>query len=374
MEIVKQKMKFDVYKSVLAICVVVFVVISVQYHKKTTTLDADLYAVTQIESMHSNIQRVSKLELENNVDDDLIKMIDYISYDLLPSDKDSQYFVGNDEMLYILKDVIADWENFKEVVYNFRENGEREILFSTSENAYNNTSTYIKSLKVYTEESSDSISSLETILVGLVAIIALILIKILLNTVKELQHNKEISKEMYIDAATGIYNRSKCQEIMKTPPNSGDKHRAVVIFDLNDLKKTNDSLGHRAGDQLIHDFAQQVKNATKIFPYEIFVGRYGGDEFMAFLDAVDVRDVELYIEEVNYLLKNFNETEGKAYKLSCAAGYGITTDNNKNLTIKELFDIADADMYKNKITMKEKKRQELIAQGVEVAEEVDDRL
>lgn len=180
---------------------------------------------------------------------------------------------------------------------------------------------------------------------------------------------------MFIDLSTGLYNRSKCQEILKNPvtPNNS-KERAVVIFDLNDLKKTNDSLGHRAGDQLISYFAEQVKKATKIFPYETFVGRYGGDEFMAFFDSVDVEDVESYIQEVDFLLNNFNETQNKPYKLSCAAGYSITTPETQSYTMRELFDRADANMYQNKLAMKEKKRQELIAQGIEVEEVVDDRL
>ncbi len=157
-------------------------------------------------------------------------------------------------------------------------------------------------------------------------------------------------------------------------PSETEKERAVIIFDLNDLKKTNDNLGHRAGDQLIYDFAQQIKKATNSFDHEIFVGRYGGDEFMAFLDGVEEQDVTQYIDEVYRILQNFNETQGRQYALSCAAGYGITTKENRLLTVRELFDIADEDMYKNKMAMKEKKKQELLALGLGADVQIDDRL
>lgn len=370
----RQKIKWDIYKVLLLICAIATIIIALVYQNKISTLDIDKEGLSQIETIHSGVQRVSKLELEYSPDTELIATIDAVAFDLIPINKKSKYFNNSQESSVIAKNIVGDWNTFKESLDDFHINGDRDILFFASENNYNDSSSSIKIVKAYIDKESETILQLQMSLSMMVAVIVLILLKVLFSTFKELQHNKEISKEMYIDTATGIYNRSKCQEVMKMPISTSDKERAVVIFDLNDLKKTNDSLGHRAGDQLIFHFAEQVKNATNIFSYEIFVGRYGGDEFMAFLDSVDQRDVERYIEEVNYLLNQFNETQNKSYKLSCAAGYGITTKDTKMLTTKELFDIADEDMYKNKIAMKAKKKQELIAQGIELPDEVDDRL
>lgn len=372
-------LKLDIFKVLLIFFtgLIVFVFITLINYDTTISLNKD--GVAKLEALSSNIQRISKFELENNKDDNLINEVDVICSELTTiDDGEEQYFEKSDEITAIVNDMVNDWNDFKEIVYDYRldESGNRDMLFSASEQNYSKSSDRMKFVNDHMNEYSAERDTIQNVLVANFVCIALLLVKILMNTHKELEENKKLSEGMFIDTATGIYNRSKCQEIMKTPPLLADnkKNRAVVIFDLNDLKKTNDSLGHRAGDELIFDFAQQVKKATDTFENDIFVGRYGGDEFVAFLDEIMEQDVLDYIEEVRNLMTKFNETENKGYNLSSAIGYGITTDDTKTMTVKELFDVADGDMYENKIAMKEKKRQELIAQGVEVPDEVDDRL
>ena len=52
----------------------------------------------------------------------------------------------------------------------------------------------------------------------------------------------------------------------------------MVFIDLNDLKKTNDSLGHDAGDQLLQVTAETI---MEFFNENGFTSRWGGDEFVA---------------------------------------------------------------------------------------------
>lgn len=62
------------------------------------------------------------------------------------------------------------------------------------------------------------------------------------------------NQKAYIDLHTGLPNKSKCEELfhnvefIKTPT-------ACIVFDMNNLKRVNDSLGHSIGDQLILNFA-----------------------------------------------------------------------------------------------------------------------
>jgi diguanylate cyclase (GGDEF)-like protein len=58
------------------------------------------------------------------------------------------------------------------------------------------------------------------------------------------------------------------------------KNYAVVVFDLNGLKKVNDTLGHEEGDCYIKEFGQVLK---KTFQDYGFVGRTGGDEFQVLI-------------------------------------------------------------------------------------------
>lgn len=67
----------------------------------------------------------------------------------------------------------------------------------------------------------------------------------------------------------------------------------MIIFDLNDLKEVNDTLGHIAGDTLIMNFAHIIRTSI---PEKYFVGRYGGDEFIALLNDVSEDEVKSIIK------------------------------------------------------------------------------
>lgn len=86
------------------------------------------------------------------------------------------------------------------------------------------------------------------------------------------------------------------------------KEFAVAVFDLNDLKKVNDTLGHEAGDQYVKDSCKFICQRFKYSP----VFRIGGDEFVVILEGIDYEDRE-------EILKGFEEdidriSEGKGVK------------------------------------------------------------
>ena len=56
------------------------------------------------------------------------------------------------------------------------------------------------------------------------------------------------------------------------------------MFDMNNLKQINDSLGHAAGDSAIQNFARMLRLSV---PEHYFVGRFGGDEFLVILHHAD---------------------------------------------------------------------------------------
>ena len=114
--------------------------------------------------------------------------------------------------------------------------------------------------------------------------------------VKVSNANRQLEQKAYIDLHTGLPNKSKCEELfhnvefIKTPT-------ACIVFDMNNLKRVNDSLGHSIGDQLILNFARLLRNSI---PAKHFVGRYGGDEFMAVIyDATRESITEILTEFQN---------------------------------------------------------------------------
>ncbi|MFI3174090.1 MAG: GGDEF domain-containing protein [Bacillota bacterium] len=374
MKILK-KWKLDIFKILLGVFIVSAIALSMFVSTQQNILDTDMAIVARVETIGSGVQRIAKLELENNPDDELLQTLRDSVNEVEVNEEYASHFPENPETITVLDDYIENFHDFDRAITKYHENKDRDAFFLVSENNYEISSSAARTLYAYVIEVETEINQYRKLITGNVIAIAIVLLKILIDTLAELKRNKKLSEGMFIDASTGIYNRAKCQEVLAStdPPKAG-KERAIIIFDLNDLKKTNDNLGHRAGDSLIANFAHQLKEATHIFSEEVVVGRYGGDEFMAFFQSTTDREVNLYLEEVQYLIDKFNESGVEQFTLSCAAGYSITSKERPNMTNQEIFDEADEDMYKNKIEMKRKKKEALEAQGIEVPDHVDDRL
>lgn len=81
------------------------------------------------------------------------------------------------------------------------------------------------------------------------------------------------------DWLTGVLNRRGIAlEFVERAGSSG----SVIMFDVDDMKQVNDTLGHRAGDDLLKAVAGRVRSCTQS---KDAVGRWGGDEFVVLTDA-----------------------------------------------------------------------------------------
>ena len=118
----------------------------------------------------------------------------------------------------------------------------------------------------------------------------------------------------------------------------------IIVLDLNDLKKVNDSLGHDAGDPYIQNSCKMICEKFKRSP----VFRIGGDEFVVLLQGEDYR-------ERNELLFSFNckiEENLKSGDVVIACGMSELIPK-KDLSFDEIFDRADQKMYARKKLLKE---------------------
>ncbi|MCR6635443.1 EAL domain-containing protein [Devosia sp.] len=95
---------------------------------------------------------------------------------------------------------------------------------------------------------------------------------------------ERISYMARYDALTGLPNRAYFAELVEKALEArldtfeaGDM--ALLILDIDDFKHINDTLGHLAGDQLLHELGQRLPGAL---PANAIIGRLGGDEFIAF--------------------------------------------------------------------------------------------
>ncbi len=340
---------------------ILMVVLSLGWYQFGSAIQvAEMYAegLNYIEHINASTQRAVKLELLGTPNDELVYHLQNVMEDLTPYDiYDKSHTETVDEIDHYVAEVKSNWDAIYEEIVNVREGGELDKLLFASERHYN-TATELNI--VTTEkfmEASDHINYIQLFLLVLIILLSFIIFRHLYIAFLAVRHSKELSEKMFIDVSTGLYNRSKCQEMLKdttTPANH--KSRVMIMLDLNDLKITNDKLGHQVGDELIGSFAAILKKAKQIHRFDIFVGRYGGDEFMVYYQSAEEMDAKLYLAEVDFLIEQFNMNETK-FQISYAAGYAVFAKENDNRTMRDLFNDADADMYQNKVMMKEAKRE-----------------
>ena len=155
-----------------------------------------------------------------------------------------------------------------------------------------------------------------------------------------MQSALELNKKIYIDFATGLPNKNKCED-MTASQEPLRKPTACAMFDLNGLKNVNDSLGHDMGDRMIYTFATLLRQAV---PNKYFVGRFGGDEFILIANNIGSKqEIEQLIAHITQHIEAFNQ-QNADFKLSYAYGFAYSGDYDK-ISIQELLHIADEKMY-----------------------------
>lgn len=119
----------------------------------------------------------------------------------------------------------------------------------------------------------------------------------------------------------------------------------VAILDIDGFKLVNDTHGHVVGDELLRQFATELRSACRSSD---IVGRWGGDEFIVLLDAA-LPQATAQVERVGKWVCGSYVVQGMGgpLKLSLSASIGLAEYRPRD-TAKELLDRADAAMYRRK--------------------------
>ena len=116
---------------------------------------------------------------------------------------------------------------------------------------------------------------------------------------------------------------------------------ALVVCDVNDLKKINDSFGHQAGDRFLRQARSIICRNFKNSP----VFRVGGDEFAVLMQGQDYA----HAEEQVAALEKINRRNASAGDITIACGMARYAHDR---SVAAVFERADARMYAYKRQMK----------------------
>ena len=195
----------------------------------------------------------------------------------------------------------------------------------------------------YSQRIATRLKQFETLTVIDIVILVFMILYELLKALRYAKANRELKSKIYLDEATGLPNKNKCEEILTL---EAEQNMAICVFDLNNLRIINNQQGHERGDLYIRSFAKSLRKGVD---ENQFVGRCGGDEFIAFYKNVTKEDVKRNLENIKKECAKCSEIP-----LSYAAGFAYSNDFS-TLTMRELFCQADKNMYidKNQAKIKE---------------------
>lgn len=162
--------------------------------------------------------------------------------------------------------------------------------------------------------------------------------------------NKKLEQLSTTDYLTNAYNRRYFFEKVKEEFARARRFNykiSIVMVDLNDFKKINDTLGHAEGDKILKEFVNIVKRQTREGLDNIF--RFGGDEFLILLLNCSLNEAEKILKRIDDELRRVQPITGLSYGI-----YEISPEDAKEELVENFITIADERMYKMKKNLKNK--------------------
>jgi len=165
------------------------------------------------------------------------------------------------------------------------------------------------------------------------------------TTIKALKsRDEELRQLANYDALTGLLNKHNFniqlkQEVQRSAEEKDSS--ALLFIDLDQFKHVNDNLGHAAGDRLLKQVAELLKNRIRA---EDVISRFGGDEFTIISKSIKEADARLVAQSILKAMQQFVFVEnGQAFNIYCSIG--VVLMDGDNFTAEEIFSQADMSCF-----------------------------
>lgn len=167
-------------------------------------------------------------------------------------------------------------------------------------------------------------------------------------TVREemMERNRSLNTQSRTDELTQLLNRRGFMDYAQRLIDLSivtETNGCVFFFDLDGLKKINDTYGHKMGDMALATAAQVLKDT---FHKSDLVGRLSGDEFAALAPGFDEENVEFIRERIIELCKEYSVQNKLPFTISTSLG--VVNYNSEKKDLQKLLLEADKLLYEEK--------------------------
>ncbi len=164
---------------------------------------------------------------------------------------------------------------------------------------------------------------------------------------------KSIDTQISKDPLTNLNNRGQLARYVSQKSNLMIEGRAtyVVMIDVNDFKNVNDTYGHAEGDSALVIISEALLAAVKARTIPLFLGRYGGDEFVLIAHPVTEDELKDMLDHIRENIFMICKNKNKPYILTVGIGYDLLMGEED--TFQKCMQRADDKLYINKEYVKQ---------------------
>jgi two-component system cell cycle response regulator len=153
----------------------------------------------------------------------------------------------------------------------------------------------------------------------------------------------EVQRLAVTDPVTGLFNRHKLNEVLDLEVERARRYGrplSLIMLDIDDMKKINDTFGHPAGDQALRRVAQAIRSQVRRVDLPT---RYGGDEFMIVLPEAKAEEAEAIARRIGTEI-----ARGAFDGVQLSASAGVTAWRPEFATVEDFVRAVDQSLYQDK--------------------------
>lgn len=151
------------------------------------------------------------------------------------------------------------------------------------------------------------------------------------------------------DSLTKLWNHGYFQYCLQKEAKEARENNSslsLILLDMDNFKELNDALGHQAGDQVLKDLAQIIKDYCRKLDYPC---RYGGEEFAVILPQANKKEAYLIAERIRQAIEKYHFYNKDLGEKKISVSLGVATMPENSITDKTtLLSFADKALYEAK--------------------------
>lgn len=195
-------------------------------------------------------------------------------------------------------------------------------------------------LKVPRMAQSDIFTSIVGLVFGYLMAMTIVQLRIKDNNAK-----REYLKRSMVDPVTGILNKFSFENSAREALKAREAYKpvALLILDIDNLKRLNDELGVLVGDMFLEGVAEYL---THIFRGSDIIGRVGGDEFMIYIRQLE--NEEWLAQKCSRLQQEVKTLSNEHGNVNMTVSIGVAVAKEEKVNFDEMYQCADDSLYKAK--------------------------